>query len=120
MRTGDDEVAVLRSKYHDWCSARIADRFAELSPEEIYQLAHAPGGEAEPAVARMRGLPEASASKDADVFSLDEAGYSELVQRVTEALATSIELPTFEEWVESYRREPERYDREMVGFWRSQ
>ena len=120
MRTGDDEVAVLRSKYHDWCSARVADRFAELSPEEIYQLAHAAGGEAEPVSARTRGMSEASASKDAGVFSLDEAGYSELVRRVTEALATSIELPPFEEWVENYRREPERYEGEMVGFWRSQ
>ena len=119
MRTGDDGVAVLRSKYHDWCSARVADRFAELSPEEIYRLAHASGGEAEPTQVRTRGPAETSAS-DAGVFALDTAGYSELVRRVTEALATSIELPSFEEWVESYRREPERYDREMVGFWRDQ
>ena len=120
MRTGDDGVAVLRSKYHDWCSARVADRFAELSPEEIYQLAHASGGEAEPISVRARGGIETSAGGDAGVFSLDEAGYSELVRRVTEALATSIELPSFDEWVESYRREPDRYDREMVGFWRDQ
>lgn len=119
MRTGDDGVAVLRSKYHDWCSARVADRFAELSPEEIYQLAHGSGGEAEPTRERARGA-EASASRDADVFALDATGYSELVRRVTEALATSIDLPSFEEWVESYRQEPERYDREMIGFWRGQ
>ena len=30
---------VLRAKYLDWCSARIADRFLRLTPEEIYKLA---------------------------------------------------------------------------------
>ena len=115
MRTGDDDLAVLRSKYHDWCSSRVADRFVELTPEEIYELAHAGGGDSE---ARMRGTAEASASTDAGAFSLDEAGYSEMVRRVTEALATSLELPSFEDWAESYRRDPARYEKEMVGFWR--
>lgn len=110
MRTGD-EVTVLRSKYHDWCSARVADRFAELSPEEIYEMAHEGGRDVERDV-------DASASGDAGAFSLEEAGYSELVRRVTEALAGALELPTFEAWVESYRREPERYEQEMVGFWK--
>ena len=119
MRTEDDEQAVLRSKYHDWCSARVADRFVALSPEEIYELAHA-GGVDESGGGRMHGIPEASASRDAGAFSLDEAGYSELVRRVTEVLATSMELPSFEQWVESYRRDPARYDREMLGFWRGQ
>lgn len=119
MRTGDD-LEVLRSKYHDWCSARVADRFAELSPEEIYQLAHGSGVGAEEPRARMRGLAEASASIDADVVSLEETGYSDLVRRVTEALATTLELPTFEDWAESYRQEPARYDQEMLGFWRGQ
>lgn len=120
MRAGDDDLAVLRSKYHDWCSARVADRFAELSPEEIYELAHGAGGEAEGMRGRMRGEVEASASIDADVFSFEDADYSDLVRRVTEVLATTIGLPSFDEWSESYRREPERYEQEMLGFWRSQ
>ena len=120
MRTGDDDQAVLRSKYHDWCSARVADRFVELTPEEIYELAHAaPGGGAGDSAGRTRGLSEASASTDAGAFSFGEAGYSEMVRRVTEVLATSMELPSFEEWAASYRSDPERYEREMVGFWRS-
>ena len=115
MRAGDDDLSVLRSKYHDWCSARVADRFVELTPEEIYLLAHAGGGGEG---SRVRGMSEASVSTDADAFSLEEAGYSEMVRRVTEALATGMELPTFEEWSESYRGDPERYDREMMGLWR--
>ena len=118
MRTGDDDLAVLRSKYHDWCSARVADRFVELSPEEIYELAHAgPGGGAGESSGRVRGMGEASAS-DAGAFSFADAGYSEMVRRVTEVLATSMELPSFEEWAASYRADPERYEREMVGFWK--
>ena len=113
MRAGDDDLSVLRSKYHDWCSARVADRFVELSPEEIYQLAHAAGGDGE------RGRGEASASIGAGAFSLEDPGYTELVRRVTEALATTMELPAFDEWAESYRRDPTRYDKEMLGFWRS-
>ena len=114
MRAGDeDDLSVLRSKYHDWCSARIADRFVELSPEEIYELAHA-GAEVQ-----GRKAATASASMDAGAFSLEDPGYTELVQRVTEALATSMALPSFDEWIESYRREPSRYDKEMLGFWRS-
>ena len=115
MRTGDDDLSVLRSKYHDWCSARVADRFVELTPEEIYELAH--GGGAGGAEARMRGSAEASASHDAGAFSLAETGYTDLVRRVTEALTTSLALPSFETWAESYRRDPARYDREMLGFW---
>jgi hypothetical protein len=117
MRAGDDDLSVLRSKYHDWCSARVADRFVELTPEEIYELAHAGGGGGE---GRLRGVgAEASASTDAGAFSLlEESSYSDLVRRVTEVLATSMELPAFEEWAESYRRDPPRYDREMLGFWR--
>ena len=116
MRAGDEDVSVLRSKYHDWCSARVADRFVELSPEQIYELAHAGGGDG--SEGRMRGNAEASASSDADAFSLEGADYADLVRRVTEVLATSIDLPPFEVWAESYRRDPARYDREMLGFWR--
>jgi hypothetical protein len=116
MRAGEDEVSVLRSKYHDWCSARVADRFVELSPEQIYELAHAGGGDAPEG--RMRGSAEASASIDAGAFSFEDADYTDLVRRVTEVLATSMELPAFEAWAESYRRDPARYDREMLGFWR--
>ena len=115
MRAGDDDLSVLRSKYHDWCSARVADRFVELTPEEIYELAHG-GGAGDGA--RMRGMPEASASFDADAFSLEETSYTDLVRRVTEALTTSLALPSFETWSEGYRQDPEKYDREMLGFWK--
>lgn len=36
------EERILRAKYLDWCSARVADRFLALTPEQIYDLAHRP------------------------------------------------------------------------------
>ena len=116
MRAGDDDdLSVLRSKYHDWCSARVADRFVELTPEQIYELAHAGGGGE---TGRMRGGGEASASSDAGAFSLQDADFSDMVRRVTEVLATGMDLPPFEDWVASYRADPARYDGEMMGLWR--
>jgi hypothetical protein len=40
------------------------------------------------------------------------------VQRATEALLGEMSLPPFDEWRERYRGDPDRYDAEMLGFWR--
>jgi hypothetical protein len=37
--SADRASRVLEAKYLDWCSARLADRFLRLSPDEIYALA---------------------------------------------------------------------------------
>ena len=98
-------LRTLRAKYLDWCSARIAERFLDLGPEEIYDLAH-PEGESEP------DAPPPSLPAPTD------EGYRALVQRVTEALLGRMALPTFEQWSEAYRDSPERFDGEMLGFWK--
>lgn len=90
----------LLAKYHDWCSARIADQFLSLSPERIYELAEA----TEPAPLNPQDPGDAS--------------YRALVHRVTEALLDAMELPDFEEWRQSYQADPGRYDEELFGFWR--
>lgn len=41
-----------------------------------------------------------------------------MVGRVTEALASELDLPTLEEWKASYEKAPERYDAELLGFWK--
>lgn len=101
-----DEAAerTLRAKYLDWCSARVAERFLDLSPEEIYVLASPPGvegGEPSPT------LPPPGTET-----------YRTLVQRATEALLGELSLPPFEEWRVAYGEAPGRYDAEMLGFWR--
>lgn len=91
----------LLAKYHDWCSARIADQFLSLSPERVYELA--------------QDAPEVPPRRqDAG----DEASYRALVRRVTEALLEEMDLPDFEEWREAYQADPGRYDGELFGFWR--
>jgi hypothetical protein len=94
----------LRAKYLDWCSARVAERFLDLSAEAIWSLAHPDRAEAsEPPT----GLPAAT----------DES-YRTLVQRATEALLSQMSLPGFDEWRREYEESPARFDREMLGFWR--
>lgn len=95
----------LRAKYLDWCSARIADRFLALEPEEIYRLAR-------PAESAEAGLSASGVGSDGG------ESYRVLVQRVTASLLEEMSLPAFEEWSRSYAADPERYDGEMLGFWK--
>ena len=100
MEEGVDST--LRAKYLDWCSARIAERFVALEPEEIYELARP--------------------AKSAEAGRLASGGsdsYRVLVQRVTEALLVEMALPSFEEWSRAYAADPSRYDEELVGFWKA-
>lgn len=101
----------LRAKYLDWCSARLAERFLDLSPEEIYELARpapSPGAEgAESEGGRVATLPPPT-----------DQSYRALVQRVTESLLTRTPLPTYEQWSEAYAEAPARFDAELLGFWK--
>jgi hypothetical protein len=116
----------LRAKYLDWCSARLADHFLALSPDEIYEMAerasHGREPETDAVVAggvsggseaqwqqERAALPMSALWSEPDTFRV-------LVARVTEVLADT--LPTFEDWSAAYQREPGRYDDELLGFWR--
>ena len=141
--------STLRAKYLDWCSARLAERFLDLSPEEIYAMARPDSTERADAIdpdsTRSRlGASEAGASTEAPTGSgarpesepdltvasgrapggapplprpTDE-GYRTLVQRVTESLLKRTSLPTFEQWAEAYAETPERFEAELLGFWK--
>lgn len=50
----------------------------------------------------------------------DLHSYRKLVERVTEVLWQQLELPSFEEWEEQYRRNPEAIDEQLLGFWRDE
>lgn len=107
---GDDEV--LRAKYLDWCSAKVADRFLRLTPEEIYELAqHASGGETTaPRVANGSALPSTPEA--------DGASFPEIVEQLTAVLTAELDLPTFDVWSREYARDPAQYDDELLGLWR--
>lgn len=133
-----DNERVLEAKYLDWCSARVAERFLKLTPEEIFDHAQrasrlAPGDDlpvAESAfflraIAGRERLdaPPGTSLPDADpktdlLPDPNSPSFRLVVQRVTEVLAAELHLPTFEEWVEAYREAPEDFDQDLLGFWR--
>ena len=104
MSTDPSGARILRAKYLDWCSARLADRFLRLTPEEIFELAQE---------ASAASAGEASSSWDAA-----SADYRTLVERVTEALAARIALPPYEQWAAAYEASPEQFDHELLGLWK--
>jgi hypothetical protein len=106
---GNDRV--LRAKYLDWCSARIAERFLELTPEEIYELGQRASRET---TTVSRGAPVVSGGSREE----DAESFRAMVVRVTEVLAGTVVLPTYREWVKAYEQSPARYDEELLGFWR--
>lgn len=95
----DEPVEVLRAKYYDFCSARIADVLLELSPDEIYVLAE------EAALTRpVRG----------------DLDYDRLVRLATEGVSGKLGLPSFEEWREQYLADPQSMDPSLLGLWRTE
>jgi hypothetical protein len=106
----DDRV--LRAKYLDWCSARLAERFLRLTPDEIYVLAQraspAPSGVAEDVSESAYAVDALSAT----------ASFRAIVEQVTEQLASTLPLPSFEEWLSGYKESPDRYEQELLGFWK--
>lgn len=111
MVTDPEAGRELRAKYLDWCSARLADRFLRLTPDQIYELAQraSSGGEA----------PEGGGQPGARGVGT-ELSYRSLVELVTEALTAQTPLPSFEEWAAAYAEAPERFDEELMGLWREQ
>ena len=135
MAGSHSEERVLRAKYLDWCSARIAERFLQLSPDEIYQLAErASRGQADTArpLASLSSFNLSSSEPDwraaveqavaavADDGTEESVSYRALMARVTEVLADQLELPTLEEWSAAYSEAPEDFDSVMLGFWREE
>jgi hypothetical protein len=92
---------LLRSKYLDYCSAKVAEVLLALSPDEMFLLAQEAAG-------------------DAPFPAADPPGYDEVVRLATEHLRSRLGLPTFEAFVHAYRQDPERFDREMLGLWQTE
>lgn len=96
----------LRLRYLDWCSARVAERFQELSLDEIWERAQTAGRSLQP-----HPSPAAAA-----LPAPESPGYLDLVRLLSVQLADELGLPSFEEWSAAYRRDPGAYHREMIGF----
>lgn len=130
MAGPDNSERILRAKYLDWCSARVAESFLALTPDEIYQLAeaatHGQPNSAEP-LASLSSLfgttdPEHAlrALHNPPTATHEAEPFRALVANVTEVLAERIGLPTFEEWSAAYQESPKDFDGELLGFWREE
>lgn len=94
---GVPDGEVLRAKYHDYCSAQLAEFFLLLPPDEIYVLAREAAWE--------------------EGFEEGELPFSTMVALLTERLTPRLTLPPFEVWVKDYLRHPERYEEYLLGLW---
>lgn len=98
----------LRIRYLDWCSAKVVERFQELSLDEIWERAQRAGRSRQPQASRSPASPS-------PLSPLDNPGYLELVRLLSVQLADELGLPPFETWAEQYRRDPGGFEREMLG-----
>jgi hypothetical protein len=98
-RGSDEPRQVLRAKYHDYCSAQIADLLVLMSPDEIYLHAH-------------RAYREQGGEGD--------ISYIEMVRVATDWLGRRIPLPPFEVWLEDYRAHPDKYEEYFMGLWETE
>ena len=96
----------LRFRYLDWCSAKVAERFQKLSLDEIWERAQS----------LQQPPPSAAASRSPLPFASETPGYLDLVRLLSVQLADELGLPSFAEWSDEYRRDPEAFHREMIGF----
>lgn len=91
---------VLRAKYLDFCSARVAEALVRLPADEIYLLA----GEASP------GSPEGA--PPAPTFAA-------MVRLATGRLSRTLGLPSYPEFARRYRDNPEEFEAELIGLWKT-
>ena len=97
-REGAAVDPILRAKYLDYCSARVAEALLRLTADDMYVLGQEVAG--------------GSGEGEADVLS-----FSTIVRLATERLTEGLSLPDFPEWVREYDRNPEKFEQEMIGLW---
>ena len=54
------------------------------------------------------------------IFQTRTGSYMKMVQTATTWLSSRVSLPPFEAWAKDYRADPDRYDRYLMGLWRSE
>jgi len=96
---GAEPVGVLRAKYLDYCSAKVADILLLLSPDEMFVLAQ-------------------DAAREAGVSG--DLSYGQTVDLATELVSRKLALPPYEVWVRDYKADPSKYDEYLMGLWESE
>jgi hypothetical protein len=107
LKAAESPEEELRLLYLDWCSTQVAKRFLELSHDEVWLRSYF-------AASHPSGAPVASgAASSSAVERIPE--YLELVRKTALLLAEELNLPSFSEWKESYRKDPAAFRDEMLG-----
>ena len=84
-------------RYVDWCSAQVARRLLEMSPEEFWDRAE------------RQALTDGSSTPLA-------RSVVRLARHLSMELYEELGLPAFPIWVEEYRLHPDRFDPDILGF----
>ena len=87
---------MLKEKYLDYCSARVAEVLLDLSPDEIYLVAES-----------AAGGPVRSGS----------LSYDQMVRLATARISESASLPEFTDWSRAYQEDPAPFDALILGLW---
>ncbi len=95
----EESRAVLRAKYLDYCSAQVADILLLLTADEMFVLAQD--------AARESGFP-------------GDLSYGDMVRLATERVSVKLGLPPLEQWIAQYQEDPDRFDPDLMGLWRSE
>jgi hypothetical protein len=102
--TLSENTTELQARYYDWCSARIAERLVQLSPEEIWHRAAV--------LSEARELFVWEEEIGGKAFPPGNAFFS--ARLLAHIFAQELDLPPFEQWEAAYRANPEKFDREIV------
>jgi hypothetical protein len=102
---GETTADSLRTRYFDWCSAKIAEQFLRLSPEEVWKRAD-----------RVRESPGPGSEGTTSQGMMVSPTNFEVVRTLAQQLADEMGLPAYDEWVEAYRRDPAQFEKEILMF----
>lgn len=97
MSEPDAARGSLWVRYVDWCSAQVARRLLELSPEEFWERS------------------ERQARTDGATVPLTRSVVP-LARQLAVELYEELGLPPFPRWAEEYQQHPERFDPDILGF----
>ena len=96
MSLPDAARGSLWVRYVDWCSAQVARRLLELSPEEFWERADRIAAEGESPSLSRTVVP--------------------LARQLAVELYEELGLPPYPLWCEEYQRDPGRFDPDILGF----
>jgi len=89
----------LWTRYLNWCSAQVARRFLELTPEQTWELADR--AQASPVEEQPPGEGGAT--------------HPHLIRLVTLQLFSEMGLPSYSEWLDRCRIDPSAYEEETTS-----